>query len=223
MVTLNLFINTSDIDPAPMTNMAYQHYNFAGEADQHINHPYSSHTYYPSRSQDQHSRCDGEHQYRDNHDDEELMVDNKDTSSSDADEGTEDGTCLEHDQYLVEEDHIVHENYITHAYPINTVAGSIVADGQIIHCESYDQVTADGTFVNTIVHTKTITKTPSRFRKDAGKAATHLFDEENHRKAVETFQNGVREVTAFVADVQAKQGGTGWKGGGVWRWFDKEL
>jgi hypothetical protein len=129
MVTLNLFINTSDIDPAPMTNMAYQHYNFAGEADQHINHPYSSHTYYPSRSQDQHSRCDGEHQYRDNHDDEELMVDNKDTSSSDADEGTEDGTCLEHDQYLVEEDHIVHENYITHAYPINTVAGSIVADG----------------------------------------------------------------------------------------------
>lgn len=56
-----------------------------------------------------------------------------------------------------------------------------------------------------------MTKAPNRVLTLAGKAKEHLRVENNRNKAVATFQNGMKEVTAFVAEIQAKQGAAGSK------------
>ncbi|EAT80761.1 hypothetical protein SNOG_11717 [Parastagonospora nodorum SN15] len=80
--------------------------------------------------------------------------------------------------------------------------------------EGYEQTAVHATSSRSFFQFHNTAKTSSRFRTLTGKAKEHLRDENNRKKAVETFQNGMREVTAFVTEIQAKQGAAGSKRAG---------
>jgi len=174
--------------------------------------------------------------------------------ADDEEEETEDGAYSEHDDYLVEQDymtqgvylnhddHVVtkmtrgvithshnpeHERYeqtAAHAASVDTITGGVITHGHDTQYKSDEKTAVHATSTNSFVQFQNVTRTPNRFLKLAGKAKEHLRDENNRKKAVETFQNGMREVTAFVAEIQAIQGAAGPKRvgqkgnwGGSWR------
>ncbi|KAH4112957.1 hypothetical protein HBH47_217670 [Parastagonospora nodorum] len=179
-------------------------------------------------------------------DEEEDTSDDDEDDSSDEDaasdevEETEDGVCLDNDDYLVEQDYMTqdvylnhddhfdiitrgdfthgqdtqHENYeqtAAHATSFDAITRGVITHGNDTQFEGYEQTAVHATSSRSFFQFHNTAKTSSRFRTLTGKAKEHLRDENNRKKAVETFQNGMREVTAFVTEIQAKQGATGSK------------
>ncbi|KAH3947723.1 hypothetical protein HBH53_115130 [Parastagonospora nodorum] len=179
-------------------------------------------------------------------DEEEDTSDDDEDDSSDEDaasdevEETEDGVCLDNDDYLVEQDYMTqdvylnhddhfdiitrgdfthgqdtqHENYeqtAAHATSFDAITRGVITRGKDTQFEGYEQTAVHATSSRSFFQFHNTAKTSSRFRTLTGKAKEHLRDENNRKKAVETFQNGMREVTAFVTEIQAKQGATGSK------------
>ncbi|KAH3909193.1 hypothetical protein HBH56_161340 [Parastagonospora nodorum] len=163
--------------------------------------------------------------------------------ASDEVEETEDGVCLDNDDYLVEQDYMTQDVYLNHDDHFDIITRGDFTHGQDTQHENYEQTAAHATsfdaitrgvithsndtqfegYEQTAVHATSsrsffqfhnTAKTSSRFRTLTGKAKEHLRDENNRKKAVETFQNGMREVTAFVTEIQAKQGAAGSKRAG---------
>ncbi|KAH5557356.1 hypothetical protein HBI25_134970 [Parastagonospora nodorum] len=104
-----------------------------------------------------------------------------------------------------------YEQTAVHATSFDAITRGVTTHGNDTQFEGYEQTAVHATSSRSFFQFHNTAKTSSRFRTLTGKAKEHLRDENNRKQAVETFQNGMREVTAFVTEIQAKQGAAGSK------------
>jgi hypothetical protein len=117
----------------------------------------------------------------------------------------EDDADHAHDTYSDHKPHVSQEVHMDHAGLPTVVTQGVIRKGRSIDCQQHEPYTASSVFTVPVSPGQVNVKAPSKLCTLAGKAREHLRDEDNRKRALRTFQTGVRAVRTFVTEVQMKQ------------------
>jgi hypothetical protein len=157
--------------------MAHANHDFAGDVVQHSTYRYTG----GSTRTTEHN--------------ENLLGDNDNLAD---DEDSQNDAYLDQDTFLEDKDWLTHDKCVNSG---DHMTRDVTSSDQSSGCTEHLPIADPDT---TSTHTKIHIKRSSKFCSFVSKAKEHLRDEDNRKKAMQRFQTGVREVTEFVAEVQAK-------------------